>query len=41
MNSPKELLIMIRRVNCNRFIVDNQEFDFLGLVNWFRKIVTA
>lgn len=41
MNLPKDILIVIKRINCNRFIVGNQEFDFLQLINWFREITTA
>jgi hypothetical protein len=36
----KETHIIVKRINCNRFIVHNQIFDYLQLVNWFRDIVT-
>jgi len=36
----KEIHIIVKRINCNRFIVHNHIFDYLQLVNWFRDIVT-
>jgi len=41
MTRIKELRIVIKRINNNRFFVKDQEFDFLQLVNWFREIITG
>jgi len=40
MSKVKEMHIVVRRINRNRFIVQNQIFDYLQLVNWFKEIVT-
>ncbi len=40
MEKSKEVRIVIKRINHNRFVVKNQEYDFLQLVNWFKGIIT-
>jgi len=40
MMKPKEVRILIKRINHNRFVVKNQEYDFLQLINWFKSIIT-
>jgi len=34
------MLIEIKRINYNKFIVGDEEFNFLQLVHWFKEIVT-
>lgn len=40
MAKSKEVQILIKRINHNRFIVKNREYDFLQLINWFKNIIT-
>ena len=40
MMKSKEVRILIKRINHNQFIVNNREYDFLQLVNWFKNIIT-
>lgn len=36
----KEMHIVFKRINFNRFIVQGKVMNYLELVNWFRDIVT-
>jgi hypothetical protein len=36
----KLFCLSVRRINYNLFIVDNQKFDFLQLINWFKDVMT-
>lgn len=40
MPKNKELHIIVKRINHNKFIVRNQMFDYLQLVNWFKEIIS-
>lgn len=41
MRKAKEIRITVKRINYNSFIVQNQVFDYLQLINWFRDIITG
>ena len=40
MPKVKELQIVIKRINNNRFLVKDQEYDYLQLLMWFKEIIT-
>lgn len=40
MEKIKEMHIVFKRINFNRFIVQGKVMNYLELVNWFRDIVT-
>ena len=40
MTKTKELHIHIKRISHNKFMIHNQEYDYLQLVNWFKDKVT-
>jgi hypothetical protein len=40
MVKSKQFNIIVKRINNNRFIVQNQDFDYLQLLNWFKEVIT-
>jgi len=36
----KKLCILVNRINNNKFIVNNQVFDYSQLINWFKDVIT-
>lgn len=40
MTQAKEMQITVKRINHNRYVVNNKHYDYLQLVNWFQHIIT-
>lgn len=36
----KQLHLAIKQINYNRYIIEKQTYDYLQLINWFKKMIT-
>jgi hypothetical protein len=40
MPKSKELHIIIKRISYNKYVVENETFDYMQLINWFKDYIT-
>lgn len=40
MPKVKELHILIKRINNNKYVVQDEILDYMQLINWFKDLVT-